>query len=278
MISLIKNEIYKIFKQKKLYIFAAVIAALTILQYVSYLVTHQIAEKNPDIKAAFANMNGQTMPLTMLGGLSTILVIFITILLSDIMTDEYKTGTLKLSLIRPVSRIKLLISKMFSVLIGSAVLLLFTMIISYIFGVIFFGWGDKFVFQGIKYSLNGDMSNYTVTYGVFKGILFTLFSYFIALVPYMAFGMVALFFATIFSNMGATIGTMLGIWVVLDIVRSALKAARPYVINTYFTYYMDFANNINWGNVLAEFGVILAYGIVFFAASAIIFRKKDILL
>jgi ABC-2 type transport system permease protein len=74
-------------------------------------------------------MSAQMFPLEALKmHLDMLLPIFISILIADIITDEYRSGTLKLPLIHPVSRRKLLNSKLFTILVTITVLLLFFLV------------------------------------------------------------------------------------------------------------------------------------------------------
>jgi ABC-2 type transport system permease protein len=278
MISLAKNEVYKIFKQRKIYIFMFIIFVLTCLEYVGAIIVNKASRSNSSITSPFMNMNGQTMPLMMLSGISTIIVIFITILLADIVTDEYKNGTLKLSLLAPISRSKLLVSKVVGLLFGTLILLVFTMIISYLLGTVFFGWGDKFILNGFNYNTNGDLVKQTMTFSVSKGILFTIFSYIIQVLPYMAFGMIVLFLSLLFSNMGATIGTSLGVWFAFTILDQISKDVKLYTITSYFSFYSKFIDKIDFEATLIDLSVIIVYIVIFYVLSLILFRKKDILL
>lgn len=99
MINLIKNEIYKIIKQKKLYIFSCISILAIILQYMGFLMVKQ-NNSSFEIKL-------QLLPLMMISSLGMIIVIYISVLMADIITDEYRNGTLKLSLIRPITRFEL---------------------------------------------------------------------------------------------------------------------------------------------------------------------------
>ncbi|MGP4039942.1 ABC transporter permease [Gracilibacillus sp. D59] len=84
-------------------------------------------------------------------GLSMIISLFTIIVAAGIISNEYRWGTIKLLLIRPISRTKILFSKFLSVLIFSVSMLMFLFIISLIFGAIFFGingWNPDLVQMG----------------------------------------------------------------------------------------------------------------------------------
>lgn len=278
MLNLIKNEIFKIIKQKKLYIFMALVITMIALEYVGFLVLKNLNSNNEELNNSFAQINGQTFPLVMISEISTIIIIYIVALLADIITDEYKSGTLKLSLIRPVSRIKLLVSKVVGLVFGTVALYVFTLLMSYILGTVFFGWGEECIFTGFKYTLSGDLVTYTTTFSTLQGIFFTLGSYVLIILPYLAFGMLVLFISLLATNMGAAIGVSLGIWFGFQMLCQLVKQVRPYIINTYFNFFGQFANDPDPKSILTGFAVILAYGLVFFGLSSLVFKKKDILM
>ncbi|WP_441895000.1 ABC transporter permease [Paenibacillus sp. YAF4_2] len=64
------------------------------------------------------------------------------IIAGDIIAAEFSTGTIKLLLIRPSSRIKILLSKYLAMLLFSMVLLLILFVISFLINGILFGFND----------------------------------------------------------------------------------------------------------------------------------------
>lgn len=258
-----------------------------IIAILSYFVIYSTSQFNyqsqaqsqaQDILNQFQNINGQTYPLHMLQGIDIITIIFIISLLADIVTDEYKNGTIKLSLLRPVSRTKLLISKLVCLLFGLFFLYIFTMVISYVLGSFFWGFGDQFEFSGIRYTPLGEMVNYTCSFSSFEGILFTICSYLLSLIPYFIFGILVLFISLFFSSMGATICISLGVWLSMTLISQQIIQVRPYMLSSYFTFYLEFASNINIMQVILGFSIMFFYCIAFFLGGLLVFRKKDILL
>ena len=253
-----------------------IITALALLQYAAYLIMSK--SNNEGALTIFSNINGQNFPIVMLDGLSTIVVIYIVILLADIITDEYKNGTLKLVILRPVNRTKLMISKIAALLIGVFTLLMFTMVVSYIVGTIAFGWGESFKHAVVLINKAGEIETKNISFTTAVGILYTIKAYLITILPYMAFGMLVFFFSIIFTSMGATIGASLGVWFVFSLVGQLIKEARPFVINNYFNFHSQFAGTIDKLEVFKSLGVIAVYFALFSVAGIMLFRKKDILL
>lgn len=275
MKNLIKNEVYKIFRQKKLFVFMGIMLLSMILNYIFFLLSKNIVMDNNS--NPFLNMNGQMFPINTLNGVNTIIVIFIIIVSADIITDEYKNGTLKLSLLWPITRTKLLISKVIGLYISIFTLLVFTMTAGYILGTIFWGWGDTLVLSDFNTTGFGQKP-VTYSFSPLNGIIYTIGSYILSTIPFISFGMIVIFISLLYSNVGATIATGLGIYFGLGLVDQFIRNSRPFLINTYFTFYMDFAKDIDIKHVILGTLSILIYGIVFYLSSLLIFKKKDILL
>jgi ABC-2 type transport system permease protein len=265
MMNLIKNEVFKVFKLKKLYIFMAISIVMEVITAIEYIVLRKLpVEKlGPEIKKLIENLNGQSFPLHMLNSMAQMVIIFMAILLADIISDEYKNGTLKLSLLRPVSRVELLNSKI-AALIVSMIVLVFVMLIgNYIVGTAFFGWGDKTIVNGVDFATG-------------TGILITLKSYLISLLPYLGFGMIIVFFSVLLTSMGATIGISLGLMLVLAILES-IKQVNNYSILHQTGLYMNFIQDFKWENIFIGLANIAVYIVVFYIGSVMVLKKKDIL-
>lgn len=118
MMPLIRNELYKLFRMKKLYIFAAVMVVVLVLNLYNY-------EPGEDPMVIWMFMYGQSVPLNTLDFLTQFMVIFIPILAGDSVTQEYRRGHMKLSLLRPVLRSELLLAKLAALLVFIIVMALF---------------------------------------------------------------------------------------------------------------------------------------------------------
>lgn len=71
--------------------------------------------------------------------LSSVLSLFTIVVAAGIIANEFKWGTIKLLLIRPVSRTKILLSKYVSVLLFAFLLLILLLLFSWIVGALLFG-------------------------------------------------------------------------------------------------------------------------------------------
>ncbi|MDZ5783949.1 ABC transporter permease [Marinococcus luteus] len=72
-----------------------------------------------------------------------LLSIFVIIVAATIISSEFKSGTIKLLLVRPPSRMKILFSKYLTVLLYALGMLAFLFGVSFVLGALFFGFGES---------------------------------------------------------------------------------------------------------------------------------------
>ena len=237
-----------------MYIFMVIMLGMALIPAFIY----KYAETN-------VTMEGQRFPLDILkSNLEMLLPIFLSILIADLITDEYKDGTLKLPLIHPISRTSLLNSKIASLAIALLVLIFFSLISSYIIGFIFFGAGEG-------------LNIYGETYSTGYGFLVTMFSHLIAIIPLLAFGMVIVLLSLNMSSSGGVVGASIGIIFGLNILGQLSKTIRPYLINTYFSLHGIILNSSSQISLSKSIIVIFSYGVISYLISLKIFNKKDII-
>jgi len=213
---------------------------------------------------------GLSLPMVMLDAVSSfVLPLFIIILIGFMISEEYGQGTLSISLIHPVTRGKLLLSKLITVEIVAVILLIFTFVISFVIGTLFFGVGQEVAVTSLIYG--------KVAYPVASGLMLTLQSYTLTAITMIAFTSLVILLAIQFSSSGAMIGAGIGILIVLTALSNI-----PAKFNQYFiTGYLKFHNIIFYGSpaVKPVFGVLVLaiYAIAAYVISCSVFKKKDIL-
>ncbi|MFE5321442.1 ABC transporter permease [Paenibacillus sp. NPDC056579] len=126
-ISLVQNEQMKIYSRVRTWvmfgiILLVVVAMASMLKYVI----------GSGLSHAFSFV-------AMSSSMSWLVFLFSVIVAGDIVASEFTWGTIKLLLIRPATRSKILAAKYISVVLFLVTLLLFLLIISYFVGLIFFG-------------------------------------------------------------------------------------------------------------------------------------------
>src|SRR5690625_965922 len=171
MMGLLRNELYKLFKMKKIYVFTAVMLGITFLNLYDY-------QPGGSEMTVWNFHFGQSAPLMMIQIFSQFMIIFIPIVIADSISNEYRSGTLKLSLLQPITRSQLLQAKIVNLFVFITVSTVIFLILSYTIGTYFIGWGEATEYMG-------------VTYSPIKGIGITIAIYALFILPAMAYGIFA---------------------------------------------------------------------------------------
>jgi ABC-type transport system involved in multi-copper enzyme maturation permease subunit len=208
--------------------------------------------------------NAQSLPIVLKYTTAQFFSIFMAIYIADIITDEYKTGSLKLSMLRPISRTMLLNSKVATIFAFTVILTLFFILSNYAIGIVSFGWGDSAVYNGI-------------TYSTIDGILLTAKVFAVSILPLMAFGMITMFIAVVSSNMTTTIAVSIGISMVGQYL-NALPSIKVFSIVNQMYFFSDYFVKINNpSEMMLSVMVNLAYIVIFYLLAIYTFKTKDIL-
>ncbi|MBB6695254.1 ABC transporter permease [Cohnella xylanilytica] len=252
---LVANELFKAFRLKKFYLFMILIGIVEVSNVLQY------KAKGPE--HIFLYPNGQSLAIQMVGGLPQIMVVFLAIFVADMMADELRHGTVKLTLLRQVGRRELLHAKIVSMFFFAAAMLLYTIVSSYVVGTAAFGWGDRTVFEGTSFPPAA-------------GVYMTLQSALLSLLPYLGFGLLVLYIAIVTANMGITIGVALGLMIIEPIFQHSDALVNYSIISQIYFFHLQFWKDFSPGKMILSIAVICAYAAVFYLGSVSAFRRKDI--
>ncbi|EJW17710.1 ABC transporter permease [Paenibacillus alvei] len=248
-VSLVQNEWMKANSKRQVPYFYAFIAVITLM--VAVAMRFFIFKSDPYPYMAFAS------DINFL--FSSLIGIFIMVVSAQIVTDEYRDGTIKQLLIRPASRTMVLASKMVTVVLILLSVYVFTVICSIVFGMIFFSF----------------MSADVTLVVILKDILFRIPD--------------VLFYAVL-AMTAAVLTRSLGLAITVPIVIKSVVGAGMYFFAGKPWYKFLIFPNLNWqpyfngGDNLpfkeASFGfsvtIYAVYMIVLLGASLIIFNKRDV--
>jgi len=254
-LKLMENELYKLFRTKKLYVFAAVILVVVLLNLSGY---------EPGSETTIWTFTGgQSAPLAMIQILSQFMVIFIPIYIGDSLTNEYRQGTLKLSLLRPVARSQLLKAKTASLFVFVCVMVIFFNAAAYAVGTYYLGWGN-----GTEYA--GQL------YRPAEGIGLTLAANALLIFPYMAYGLLVLAIAVFSSSMSLTvISSLLAMTIGLN--TNGFEAVAPYSLAYHvMNFHEHFIPALDLLPALRSTGIVGIYAAAFALLSFKAFGKKEI--
>lgn len=257
---LLGNEIYKLFKMKKIYLFLGLLCAMTLL---TVYVFHNGREMGWHTVLENGNVHALLMANTT--GLGQFFGIFIAVFVAGTIAEEYKSGTLKLSLTRPINRAQFLRSKIVAIFIFNAYLLTLYILSTYVIGIIAFGWSDSFVLNGINYSAA-------------EGVLMALSYYGLYLVPFTALGILATFIAIVSRDVTMTIMATAAIPLAGQFFYR-LESIRDFFLPMQMYFFPEnILNSSGMSEVILNFVINLVYMTVFYLLSMRAFRKQDIII
>ncbi|WP_055108623.1 ABC transporter permease [Paenibacillus ihumii] len=257
MLRLIQNELYKMVRLKKLYIFMAILAVHAWLTVYFY-------NAGGEWKSVIVVPNGQSLPLTLLNSMAQFMIVFIPIYVADMITSEVNNGTLKLSLLCPVRRIEWLCAKIVSLFAFLVVLLACSIAAEYVIGTLAFGWEEQTLYAGTLYSQS-------------EGVWLTLRLAFSMLLPYMACGMIVIIVALSAASISAAIGLSIGILTAAQYL-NIVDTLKPYSIVNQMYFFHESIHQANIAAILQNVVVLAGYLIVSYFISAIMIKKKDFIL
>ena len=209
MLNLLYIELYKIFHQRKIYIFYIIIMAFSFL--------FVFVTKN------LPSADGTTIPLLLLQTVASLIIpIFTIIFQTDLFISEFRDGNMKLLLTRPISRPQLFFAKVLCLLVLVGSLYLLTFILSYILGGTMIGFHMVLDNEGGWSMFFNDMFQ-------------TSLMYLVSVIPMLAFGLLVGILAMFIKSNGTFITVSIIAIFAMSIVGDLFKKVQPYMITTYFT-------------------------------------------
>jgi len=278
MITLVRIELYKIFKKWRTYIgFIAIGILVPIIQVAMlYEGEHSINFVTRNIRESFVFvgnlLNSYFISYIILNALAVHIPFLITLVAADMLAGEATAGTYRLLVPRPVSRMKIVTSKFFAGAIYTNFLILWLAVISLGLGVLIFGVGELIVLKSgtiIIFEKSDVLWRFLLAYG------------------YASLGMtvvcsLAFLFSSLVENaIGPIISTMAVI--IIFLIVSAInidlfQSIKPYLFTSYILRWREFFNDpVDTFKIINSALILLGHIILFFGLTAFFFRKKDIL-
>ena len=204
------------------------------------------------------------------------IVILTLIISSSIICEEFKDGTIKLLLIKPYSRGKILLSKYFASVIVVFISILILIIMQLLIGGIIFSF-ESLNIPVIVYDFN---KSKLIEYSIFQYMTIRI----IAKIPFL------LMLITISILLGVVTGNMI-ISNTMPLMLYMLNPTLIYLANKYQLEFMKYLINLNWNLQDFLFGklpelsfisfkdsliILLGYFIIFWILTFRFFKKKNI--
>ncbi len=277
MLKLIKIELYKIFKKPRTYIGFGAIAFIVIVIQLAFAFEGQkilgfITQGMKDKFIFEGNLiNYNTVTYIIFNSLWIHLPMLVSLVAGDLIAGESNAGTFRLILTRPISRTKLLTSKLIAGWTYSMALIIFMALLSLGLGQLIFSGGDLIVIrEKINiFAVDDILWRFALAY-VYAMLTMTV-------ITSLAF----LLSAFSDNSVGPIVGTF-AIIIVISIIStigfSIFEPILPYIFTTRLpNWNLFFEMNVDWREVSEAIWVNLVYIFIFITTTIVYFRKKDIL-
>ena len=266
MWNIMQNELFKIRKQKTLYVVAFIMLALVVVRVLSLSAEEGIS------------LNGQSLPMVVVCmDITQYMPLFIVIFIANVFTEDYSAGTLKLSIIRPVTRLELLLGKFFAIAVLTLSINMFILISAYVIGTITGGWGSCFVIPSFLLESAGYSSQGEITVATITGILMTISSVILETFVQLGFAAVILLLALCINSIVGVIGIGLFIYAIFLVAMQILAKHNPiYLISSTYDICLLPLGILEINSVIIKLITAVAYLAVFLLASCTLFKKKEL--
>ncbi|MBA2176670.1 ABC transporter permease [Halobacillus locisalis] len=204
-------------------------------------------------------------------GFISIISLFTIIVAASIVANEFKWGTIKLLLIRPISRAKLLLAKYVSVLIFALTLLVFLYVFSFVVGGALFGIdsiSQTYVFR------QGDSIEQAPIFA------HTAFRYLLSSINLVMMATFAFMISAVFRNSSLSIGIAIFLMMAGNSILLFLAGREwaKYILfaNTDLTVYLEGGPMFEGMTAVFSVGVLIVYYVLFIVLAWLFFTKRDV--
>jgi ABC-2 type transport system permease protein len=290
MWTLIKLELFKIFKKPRTYIAFVAITALVAIIHVGFSVDGgtYLDFAFQSLTATFSIegkvMNGYFMCFVILQLLLVHVPLLIALVAGDMVSGEANMGTLRLLLTKPISRSKFLLSKFIAASIYTFLLLIWMAILALAVSVIIFDDGDLVVLKSdvVTFILSDDVLwRYAATFAFATLAMLTVAS--------LAF-LLSVFAENSIGPIVASISIIILLTIFTTLDLPLFNSIKPFLFTKHMIGWKGFFDvKVNSENVaivgsiehlpsvLTSAGILVFHIILFLSIAMVAFRRKDIL-
>ena len=278
MFNLIYYELFKTYAKWRTYIgFIVVAVIIPLVMWAMKIeggkfIQYQMRTLQNDFFITGNLFNGWFIAQLIMNSLWVQVPFLISLVAGDQLAGEATAGTFRLTLIRPVSRTRILNSKYITTLLYTASLVCTIALLSVGLGLLIFGSGDLLVI---------DRDMLTILPESEMWWRFTL-AYSLAILSMCVVASLAFLFSSFVENaIGPIIATMAVVVVLLIISNlpvESFEPVKPYLFTTYENVWLQaFKNPVDWDKIIKSCSILAAYSVGFWLITLFVFRRKDIL-
>lgn len=240
-----RNEVEKLWLRKR----TKAVLALAIL--VPVVLTQGISSLGR-MMGLTAALGGQVSIITLNLLTGFLLPLYLFISAADLFPGETAARTMKLTLVRPVTRAKLFAAKALALCSAAAAILAAAGVTSAVCGLLTFS--------------SSSMLEWTDN----------LIAYAVSVVPMAVLSLIAVWIAMFFSNSAAALGSMIVVFAaakLLPILFPAIAIWSPFAYTDWYASWMG--NGAGTGKLLLSFFILLAYSMMAYVSSVTRFERKS---
>lgn len=241
------NELQKIFFKKKNLLFWIVLVAFSVGVPISLTFFQQ--------EMGISAIHEAYYPVFILNTFSTsILPLLLFMTVTDIFVGEIEDKTLKITLLRPISRFKVFLSKHLAIIIYILFHLLTVFLLSFITSML--------------------LNNENLLAGFANGLK----SYMLAIIPAIGISIFTGFIAQFFKNGSGALTTSIFIYLALQVFPILFPSLSKILFTSYMDWHLLWLANYGFGSsqLLIIFMLLLSYIIIFAVAGFYLFDRKNI--
>jgi ABC-2 type transport system permease protein len=272
-------ETYKTFSRWRTYIsfgFIALIVIMTevVMKLSADEILYRMMRSFQKDFLIFGNvLNGWFITAFIMNSLHIHIPFFITLVAGDIVSSEATAGTMRLLLIRPPSRSKIITAKYLTTLFYTTGLVIFLALMCITLGLLLFGHGDLM--------MNYESKLRIVFIPEAEVPLRMLLAFTAAVWSMMVVASLAFLLSTLAENsIGPIIGTMAVVIVFLVLGNfpfDFFRTLRPYLFTTYMVFWQRFFEDpIPWQEIAKSALILGLHNIGLFLIAFTVFTRKDI--
>lgn len=278
ILTLVKIELLKIFRKWRTYIgFIAIGILVPLLHLAMYLEgQHSLEFITRGLRDSFVLvgnlLNGYWISYIILNALTVHIPFLVALVAGDLLAGEATAGTYRVMITRPVSRMQVVTSKFIAGIIYTSSLVFWLAIMSLVIGLTVFGTGELIVMSPdaiIIFEKSDILWRFILAYG------------FATLSMSVVCSLAILFSSLVENAIGPIVATMAII--IIFIILSAfdveiLREIRPYLFTNYILQWRELFNDpLNLEKIIKATLILAGHVVLFFTATSVIFKRKDIL-
>ena len=275
--TLVRIELFKIFTKPRTYIGFAAVTIIVVAMQIGIRIEGDemmgIILQNVKDRFIFEGniINLYLVSYLILNTLWIHVPILVALVTGDLLAGEANSGTFRILLTRPISRIQLIIAKFIAGWIYSFLLVVLMAVLSIGVGLLLFGSGDLLVVTNKVNIFAADdllwRFGSAYAYGILSMTTVAALSFMLS-----AFGD---------NSIGPIVGTIaliIGITIISTVGASLLGPVNKYLFTSYLpSWQLFFQTEVPAGSLGHAIRIQLIYIVAFFAITLFYFRRKDIL-